>query len=478
MSNNAVDSIEGLCRLLVRSRLLTAEEIESLVQRWRRQAGEPDDLAEFARWLVAGSLVTEYQMGRLRRGHADNFFLAGYKLLDQLGRGKETGVYRAIDEVGEVAALKILPPSRGRDPQVLGRFRREVRVARFVNHANVVRVLDAGEERGAHYLVMEYLEGETLQQALAARGTLEPRSAADLARQALEGLAHLHEVGVVHGNLEPAHLFLAQPDVAGDLPAVKLLDFGLAWPVGADHPLSEGDDVAWSAEEGLLAAPSYRAPEVAGAPPRDDSRSDLYSLGCVLYHALTGQPPGPQAPRLLPELNPEIPEELAVVVAGLMAAAPDERFASAAEAAAPLRAWLARQQAAVVVTGEPLSWLADHSPAPVATVVPTPPPLPAPPPEAPPVAPRADAPVPPAVVEVEAVIPTVEVERVAVAPRPTWDQEERAVGLDRRDFLMLLAGAGALLAVQLLAWSLARLLSLLRRPPPDTSDSEKQGEEG
>jgi hypothetical protein len=197
------------------------------------------------------------------------------------------------------------------------------------------------------------------------------------------------------------------------------------------------------------------------------------------------------------EAAPDVPEELARVVAGLMAASPDERFASAGEAALAIRAWLSRQMAAPamralgeagsatpvgrrsesartrasaeVATVEPLSWLADHAQAP------TPPPLP---PAPHPVAPLAEVAVEAPVVDVEPVIPTVEVERVTVAAGPSaWERPPRPVGIDRRDLLLLLAGAGALLAVQLLAWSLARLLSLLRRPPRDSSDEDKQAQQ-
>src|SRR6516225_5695697 len=98
------NSVEELCRLLRRSRLLTPEEILSLVQRWRSETGEPGDaptsLDRFSRWLVEGRFLTEYQVTTLRNGHADHFFLAGYKLLDRIGKGRQMRVYKAIDRVG------------------------------------------------------------------------------------------------------------------------------------------------------------------------------------------------------------------------------------------------------------------------------------------------------------------------------------------------------------------------------------------
>src|SRR5438105_100852 len=127
-----VATIEELCRLLRRSRLLSAEEILALVQRWRSETGSPGDaptsLEMFAHWLVAGRFLTDYQMTTILGGHADHFFLAGYKLLERVGKGKHTRVYKGMDRVGRLAAIKVLPPSLARSPQALANFQREARI--------------------------------------------------------------------------------------------------------------------------------------------------------------------------------------------------------------------------------------------------------------------------------------------------------------------------------------------------------------
>jgi serine/threonine protein kinase len=467
MSEHAVASIEELCRLLRRSRLLEPDEIDSLVQRWQEEAGEGNGVPEFSRWLVSGGTLTEYQMGRLLRGHADNFFLAGCKLVDQLARGKETAVYKALDPAGQVVALKVLMPSRGRDPRLLARFQREVRLGRVLNHAHVIRIHGAGEERGAHYLLMDYLEGETLHNLMTERGRLSPAEAIDLGLQALEGAGHLHEAGLIHGNLEPANLFLVRPTGKQESPLLKVLDFGATRTVSPYHPLAEAGD----AEGPLSANPAYLAPELARDPKEGDIRADIYSLGCVLYHALAR--PERRVPRPLQERNPDVPEELALVIATMMAPDPNERFATTALAVKALRPVRDLEPTAPAVV-EPLSWLDDH----------TPPPLPPPPPPEPPASPQE-------VQFVEVSEALVNVEPVAAPPeavlfpgplpqlREVPPPPRRAFDLDRRDFLMLLAGAAVLLLVQMFAWLLGRLASLLRRPPPAEPDNpEDDGEPG
>jgi serine/threonine protein kinase len=462
-ASNVIASIDEFCRLLRRSRLLAPEEIDSLLGRWRGEAADPGNLVEFSRWLVAGRLLTDYQVATLLAGHADHFFLAGYKLLEKVGRGKQTSVYRGVDRVGRLAALKVLPPSRARDAQALARFHREGRLGQRLHHANVVHLLGAGEEDGLNYIVMEYLEGETLDYVLASRGRLPPAEAVEVALQALAGLAHLHERGLVHRNVEPANLMVvraAEPTV----PLVKVLDLGLSRAPGEEPPPQRPSSRPVHDRE-MLAAAAYLAPEMALDPEAGDIRSDVYSLGCVLYHALAGQPPfsdpnplrqalrhATETPRPLRDLAPDLPEDLPLVVAGMMARQPGERFAGAAQAAEALRAVLSRGSV-VTVEVEP-----------VAPFVPPPPPPP--PVEV------------PATVDVELVLPAsfepVPDALADFAPLRPRARVEREAGLDRRDWLMLLAGASVLLVVQTVAWLLGRLASAWRRP---SREADEGGEE-
>src|SRR5438874_2314124 len=119
-------SVDSLCNLLVRSRLLSAQDVQTLHRRWRMEAKEAaGDRDEFGRWLVANEYVTEYQATVLLRGFTDNFFLGQYKILSRIGKGRMAGVYKAVHNLGTVVAIKVLPPSRARNPRILARFQRE-----------------------------------------------------------------------------------------------------------------------------------------------------------------------------------------------------------------------------------------------------------------------------------------------------------------------------------------------------------------
>src|SRR5262249_33292544 len=134
------------------------------------------------------------------------------RILDRLGKGRMAGVYKARHELGQVVAIKVLPPSKARDPQFLARFQREARLASRLNHPNIVRVFQGGrapEGSGdLHYFVMEYIEGDTLDEVLRRRGKLPPTEGVRLVYLALLGLQHIHERGLVHRDLKPANLML------------------------------------------------------------------------------------------------------------------------------------------------------------------------------------------------------------------------------------------------------------------------------
>src|SRR5207253_1798344 len=123
------------------------------------------DPRQFAQWLVAHEYVTAYQAERLLRGRADYYFFGPYQLLDRIGQGRMAGVYKASHRLGQVVAIKVLPPTKAKNAEAFGRFRREARLALPLKHPNVVRTFQTGVADGLHFLVMEYLEGETLEEA-------------------------------------------------------------------------------------------------------------------------------------------------------------------------------------------------------------------------------------------------------------------------------------------------------------------------
>jgi serine/threonine protein kinase len=352
-------SVEGLCNLLIGSRLLAADEVRQLHPRWQQQAGgAAGDAEAFRRWLVDGEHLTEFQMSQLLRGHADHIFFNDYKLLDRIGRGRMAGVYKAVHQLGQTVAIKVLPPSKARDAQALGRFQREARMAMKLRHPNVVHTFHPGQSNGLQYLVMEYLDGETLDEVLKRRGRLPPVEAARLIYQALQGLAHIHEEGLVHRDLEPANLMLVpsprpgQPDTTLQA-TLKILDIGLGRALFDEGGPDAVNSVEMTRAGTLIGTPDYMAPEQARDAHAVDIRADLYSLGCVFYHCLTGQPPFPdrnpvrvlerhakEAPRPLREFQADLPDVLQEIVNGMLAKDPAQRYPTPERAARAVRAFL------------------------------------------------------------------------------------------------------------------------------------------
>jgi serine/threonine protein kinase len=353
-------SVQNICGFLIRSRLLTPDEVKAMYQRWLDEAKDgTNNAAQFGQWLVASGYVTDYQASLVARGLPDNFFLNQYKILDRLGQGGMAGVYKAVHSLGQVVAIKVLPPSRAKDPRLFGRFQREARLALRLKHPNIVRAFQIGETNGLNFLVMEYLEGETLEEVLKRRGKLPPAEAVRLVYQALMGLQHIHEQGLIHRDLKPSNLMLIPAAVAG-MPdntlqsTVKILDIGLGRALFDETLAESGGKDHLTGEGVLLGTPDYLAPEQARNAHAVDIRADIYSLGCVLYHALAGRPPFPdsnvitqmvrhltEAPRPLREFNPAVPDGLQQILDWLMAKEPSQRYPTPERAAQALQVFLA-----------------------------------------------------------------------------------------------------------------------------------------
>ncbi|GBD35340.1 Serine/threonine-protein kinase PknB [bacterium HR36] len=383
-------TVENYCGLIMRSRLLSPEAVQHLCQQWRQTAADPRDTRAFARWLVDQSHLTEYQAALLLHGYADNFFLGPYKILERIGKGRMAGVYRALHgESGQVVALKVLPPSSAQDATLLARFLREVSLARELVHPNIVRTFDAGQHNGLYYLVMEYLDGATLEEILKLRHTLSPLETARIGFFVCLALQYLHERHIVHRDVKPGNIMLIpapQPQESTLSCVVKVLDVGLAREIFEPGRAPQHPDL--TSESAILGSFDYLAPEQARDARRVDIRADLYSLGCVLYHCLAGQPPFPDSnpvrqlarhsteqPRPLQEINSQVSATFWQVIARLLAKNPEERFGTPAEVAEALKTVLKEPPAAP--NGETtrqmqayLAWLQQRSTAAASPVVP------------------------------------------------------------------------------------------------------------
>jgi serine/threonine protein kinase len=260
-----------------------------------------------------------------------------YHLEREMGRGSMGIVFRARREgAGPPVAVKLLNPSIAFDPEMSARFVREGRAAALANHPGIVGVTDFGTlPDGQAFLVMELVEGKTLEEALGEGGTLPPAEAVRVVLKILAALEAAHVRGVVHRDLKPSNVFLTPEG------QVKIADFGAA--LVDDHLRGTGTDAGL-----ILGTPAYMAPEQALARPTDQ-RADLYSLGCILFRVLSGAPPF-RAAALVEVLRKQIedpappvtsphrplPDLLVGSVAKALAKQPDDRFRSAAEMRAVL----------------------------------------------------------------------------------------------------------------------------------------------
>ena len=250
-----------------------------------------------------------------------------------LGSGGMAEVYLAHDEVlDRNVALKVLKDKYAGNEEFVRLFRREARSAAALNHPNIVSVYDQGRsEDGTYYIAMEHVPGGTLKDRVLGEAALDPRAATEFASQIAQALGHAHEHGVIHRDIKSRNILLTQAGYA------KVADFGIARAATATTTSSRSSLV--------LGTPGYISPEQAMGEPVD-TRSDLYSLGVVLYEMLTGTLPyggedpasmafqhvhGPlRSPR---EANPDVPEPLNALTAKLLAKDPEDRHASAAELA-------------------------------------------------------------------------------------------------------------------------------------------------
>jgi len=272
--------------------------------------------------------------------------LGQYKILDRIGAGGMGEVYRARDtRLGRTVAIKVLPAEVATDPERRDRLVREARATAALSHPNIAALYEIGEDQGHMFLVFEFVPGDTLKTVIAGR-PLNPRRVIDLGTQIADALADAHAAGIVHRDIKPGNIIVTPKGAA------KILDFGLAtWTGGGverEHAGHETTRLATSAGT-TLGTVAYMSPEQA-LGEAVDQRTDIFSLGIVLFEMLTGRLPFSgktptalalqivQAPAPVPSaVNPSLPRELDPIVAKALAKSLDGRYESAATLGAELR---------------------------------------------------------------------------------------------------------------------------------------------
>ncbi|HEU4711105.1 MAG TPA: protein kinase [Pyrinomonadaceae bacterium] len=274
-----------------------------------------------------------------------------YLLEKRLGRGAMGQVYLARDQnlITRRVAVKTVRPDILNDEdlqegEAIARFEREARSAASIRHPNVVDVTDFGQSPdGVFFLVMEYVEGESLYHLLRREGTVNPQRAATIMRQVVAGVEAAHDEGILHRDLKPANIFLMQQKrkTGGEDGFVKVGDFGLAKIVNADR--SDVTSASGPASRGIIGTPEYMAPEQMQPGVALDARADIYALGTIAYHMLGGRPPFTgnitqliaqkltQTPPPLSSLRSDVSEELETTIMRALALEPKDRPASATE---------------------------------------------------------------------------------------------------------------------------------------------------
>lgn len=326
----------------ISSGLLTEGEIETALESLKagsNRPGKPISDTRLASKLIAMGKINQWQAKQLLAGRT-KFTLGPYRVIDSIGAGGMGEVYKAEHTVmGREVAIKVLPRSRS-SPEAIANFLKEIRTQAQLDHENLVRAYDAGQDGNVHFLVTEYVPGTDLRRLIRKEGKLSIQEAAYIMYQAARGLEYAHSRGLVHRDIKPGNV-LVTPEGK-----TKLSDLGLA------EFFDEETSVDSATPGKVVGTADYLPPEVILGTSAPTPLGDIYSLGCTLYYTVTGKVPFPggstrdkarnhvKTPPLDPRrLNPDLDDDFVDLIADMIAKNPSERTQTAAEVAKRLEPW-------------------------------------------------------------------------------------------------------------------------------------------
>src|SRR5579884_1193614 len=336
-------TIDEFLELVRKSEVVDEKKLSSYLDKIRAAQPLPNKLPALAGLLVRDGLLTQYQAEQLLQGRWKRFCLGKYKVLEKLGAGGMGIVYLCEHKLmRRRVAVKVLPESGAEDAESLARFYREARAVAALDHPNIVRAYDIDQDDKLHFLVMEHVDGSSLQEIVKKTGPMDELRACHYIRQAALGLQHAHDAaGIVHRDIKPGNILVDRNGI------VKILDMGLA---RFFH--DEEDVLSHKFEDDVLGTADYLAPEQALDSHSVDIRADIYSLGATFYFCLTGRTPftdgtiaqkliwhQTRQPKPISQLRPEVPEGVVAIVEKMMAKDASQRFQTPQEVAEALTPW-------------------------------------------------------------------------------------------------------------------------------------------
>ena len=336
-------TIDELLELVRKSEVVEEKKLTTYLDKVRAAQTLPSTPSMLAGLLVRDGLLTQFQAEQFLQGKWRRFCLGKYKVLERLGAGGMGTVFLCEHKLmRRRVAVKVLPEARAEDPSSLDRFYREARAVAALDHPNIVRAYDIDQDGKLHFLVMEHVDGASLQEIVKKTGPMDVLRACHYVRQSALGLQHAHAAaGIVHRDIKPSNILVDRNGI------VKILDMGLA-----RFFYDEEDVLTKKYDENVLGTADYLAPEQALDSHAVDIRADIYSLGATFYFCLTGRTPftdgsvaqkliwhQTRQPKPIRHVRPEVPAEVAALVEKMMAKDANQRLQTPQEVAEALIAW-------------------------------------------------------------------------------------------------------------------------------------------